>query len=175
MDVVSAFIPDAKPSELVEPRMSPFDDPAVESEAAAVFGPAFRDKGFNPAVAESFAVGFGIVSSVGVEGIRSPARTTGFPPHGRNGIDQGNELGHIVGVGASERGGQGNPLAIGDHVVLTARLRAIRGIRAGFRPPKRARTEQLSVAEVDQSIASACPNSSSRACQIFCQTPAVCQ
>jgi hypothetical protein len=52
---------------------------------------------------------------------------------------------------------------------------AIRGIRSGARPPKMARTEQLSKATFDQSISSATPSSSSRACQIFSQTPAFCQ
>ncbi len=52
---------------------------------------------------------------------------------------------------------------------------SIREIRAGFCPPKTARTEQLSIADVDQSIWSADPSSSKRSFHIFFHTPATCQ
>ncbi len=52
---------------------------------------------------------------------------------------------------------------------------SIRGIGARFDHPKSARTEQMSIAEVDQSMRSPCPSSSSRTSEISCQTPAACQ
>jgi hypothetical protein len=60
-------------------------------------------------------------------------------------------------------------------VTLRAILASIRWIRPRLRPPKTARTLQLSTADVLQSIASASPSSSRSRRQTFLHTPATCQ
>jgi hypothetical protein len=60
-------------------------------------------------------------------------------------------------------------------VALRASFAPIRGIGAGFRPPKTARTEQLSTTAALQSSASAKPSSSSSNFQMAPHTPATCQ
>jgi hypothetical protein len=92
-----------------------------------------------------------------------------------NRIHQGQRDLRIVNIGPRVLHGQRGSLSVHNQMTLRTILAPIRGIRAGLRPPKSARTEQLSKAEVDQSMASACPNSFRRACQIFCQMPAACQ
>ena len=51
MDVGSAVVADEEPFELVEPGEGALDDPAVASDAGAVFGLATRDLGGDPALA----------------------------------------------------------------------------------------------------------------------------
>jgi hypothetical protein len=60
-------------------------------------------------------------------------------------------------------------------VPLRAVFPAVGGIGASLRPPKTARTEQLSKIALDQSISPANPSSSKSSRQTFSQTPAACQ
>jgi hypothetical protein len=93
----------------------------------------------------------------------------------RNRVHQRNSHLRIVAVRARMGNRQRRAVAVHHQMTFRAILAPIRGIRAGFCPPKTARTEQLSMADVDQSIRSANPNSSKRSLHIFFQTPAKCQ
>jgi hypothetical protein len=78
-----------------------------------------------------------------------------------------------VGAGVSDR--KRRPLAVADNLPLRAMFAAIGGVWPGLRPPKSARTEQLSSATLDPSISFASPSSSSNTRQTFSHTPAKCQ
>jgi hypothetical protein len=58
---------------------------------------------------------------------------------------------------------------------LRAVFPTVGGIGASLRPPKTARTEQLSKIALDQSISPASPSSSKSSRQTFSHTPAACQ
>ena len=176
MDVVTLLIPHAQTSLTEEPIKGRFNHIAVLPEPTAMFRIALGDQGCHSALTQWLTNLFlRVVGTIRENFIRTLTRPT--PPllDAWNPVHQGNGHFRIVNIGPRVLKGQRSPLPIHNQMALRTVFAPIRGIRAGFRPPKRARTEQLSIAEVDQSIASACPNSSSRACQIFCQTPAVCQ
>lgn len=76
VNVGSTFKPDAKTMETMEPRVSPFNDPAKFSEAAAVFGAALRDRRFDATFAQSLTVPVGIVATIGIGDLRLLKRPT---------------------------------------------------------------------------------------------------
>ena len=176
MNVVPFFIPYTQPSLIEQPSKRCFDHVAEPAKAAAVFRIAFGDQRLGLTLTQRFTnLLLGIVSAVRQHFVRTPAGTPAWLLDRWNCVHQGNGHFRIMNIGSGMLNSQGDPLAVNNQMPLRAILAPIRGIRACFRPPKRARTEQLSMAEVDQSIPSAKPNSSSRVCQIFCQTPAACQ
>ncbi|MGF6472749.1 hypothetical protein QFZ89_008000 [Paraburkholderia youngii] len=67
MNVSSAFETNAKTTETMEPRMSPFDDPPEFAEASVVFSAALGDDRSDPVLAKSAAMRVGIVASVCVD------------------------------------------------------------------------------------------------------------
>ena len=120
-------------------------------------------------------LGLRIVGTVAQQFIRAFARPTTRLFDRRNVINQGNGHLGVVAVCARVRNGQWRALTVDDQMALRAIFASIRRIWASFRPPKSARTEQLSMADVDQSIWSASPISSKRSFHTCFQTPARCQ
>ena len=116
-----------------------------------------------------------VVGRVGISLVRTLSPTTSRLLDGGNCINQRDRSLRIMHVGAGMFHRQGRARSVADNMPFQAILAAIRGIRAGARPPKMARTEQLSMATFDQSILSASPNSSSNKRHTFSQTPARCQ
>src|SRR5512143_462802 len=155
MYVGAALVPDAQASILMHPGMGSFHHPTVEAQAAPVLGVAFRQDGFDMSGEEFLAVRFGVVAAVSQHGVRPVPRSARPPAESGDRVHEGQELRDIVGVGPRQDRGQREALTVSDHMVLAARLGAIRGIRAGFRPPKTARTDELSTTARDQSIWSA--------------------
>jgi hypothetical protein len=176
MNVVPLFIPHPQAPLMEEPIKGGFHHIAVLPQPAAMFGVALRDPGCHSALTQWLTnLLLRIVGPIRQHFIRTLTRPT--PPllDAWNPIHQSQGHFRIVNMGPRMLHGQRSPSPIHNQMAFRTVLAPVRGIRPGFRPPKRARTEQLSMAEVDQSMASACPNSSSRACHIFCQTPAACQ
>jgi hypothetical protein len=58
----------------------------------------------------------------------------------------------IVSIGTAELNGKWNSTSIADQVTLTAKFRSVSWIWSRLRPPKTARTEQLSTTALDQTI-----------------------
>jgi hypothetical protein len=176
MNIITFFVPYAQPSLIEQPIKRCFDHVAELTKAAAVFRIALSDQWFRLTLTQRFTNLFlGIIGAIRQHFVRTPAGTSAWLLDGRNSIDQGNGHFRIMNICARVLNSQRGALAVNNQMTLRAILAPICGIRACFRPPKRARTEQLSMAEVDQSMASAKPNSSNRACHIFCQIPTVCQ
>ena len=176
MYIVPFFIPYTQASLIEQPSERCFNHVAEPAKATAVFRIALGDQRLGLTLTQRLTNLFlGVVSAVREHFVRTPAGTSAWLLDGWNGVHQGNGHFRIMNIGSGVLHSQRDPLAVHNQMPLRAILAPIRGIRACFRPPKRARTEQLSMAEVDQSIPSAKPNSSSRVCQIFCQTPAACQ
>lgn len=175
MDLWASFVPNTKATELVQPREGSFHHPSGDPEATAVFGSPFRENGRDLPVTECLAMGFGVIPAVALERLWFLPGPPRLAPDWRNRLHQGQELGHIVGIGPGEEGRQGNALGLRDDVVLAAQLPPIRRIRARFFPPPTARTEALSTTARDQSIWSASRSLARRRAWIFRHTPARCQ
>ncbi len=176
MDVVPFFVADSQAALLEEPREDPFDHVAVFSQTATVLGVSFGNVGRDAALSQwSANFLFGIVGAICEGFVRSSPPSATRTLDGGDSVDQWDRLFGVMHVRAGLDERQRCPVAVADHMTLRAVLAAIRGIGASLRPPKSARTEQLSNTTWDQSIASASPSSSSNTCHTFCQTPATCQ
>src|SRR5262249_46633952 len=77
----------------------------------------------------------------------------------------------VVDVGRGHPAGERDPAAVGQQVVLAPGLPAVGGVRAGVRPPKTARTLELSITARDQSSLPALSSRSRSAAWIFSQVP----
>ena len=176
MDIVSFLIPHTEPTLLEQPRKGAFHNPTDLPQAASVLGIAAGNHRTDAALPQRLAdLLFGVVRAVGIDRRRPFAGAAARTPDRLNGVYQRNGHGRVVDIRTGVPNGQRRPLAVHDHMPFRAVLSAIRGVWTRLRPPKSARTEQLSIAAADQSMASAWPNSSSKACQTLSQTPAACQ
>jgi len=176
MNVVTLFISNTQPPLIKKPIKGSFNDIAEFSKAASVFGVTFGDQRYYvtlPQWATNFC--FRIVGTIRQYFIGSSSWSASWLFDGRNAINQGNRHFRVMHVGAGMFNRKRCPLTIYNQMTFRAVFASICGVWASFRPPKSARTEQLSMADVDQSIASDKPNSSSKAPHTFCQTPSFCQ
>jgi hypothetical protein len=147
----------------------------MHTQPAAVFCIAFGQQWFDFSLSELFSMRLRIVATIALDTRRTLSRTTSLSPYRTNAIDQRNQLSDIIPIGARQDDGQRDSLGVGDDMVLTATLPAIRRIRAGFLPPLTALRAALSTIARDQSIWSArCNFSSSSWCNLS-HTPAFCQ
>ena len=174
MDVGAAFIPNAEAAELMQPRQGSFYDPSVHAESAAMIGSTARQYGLHAQLYERIAMRIGMIGSISLNTIGAPTGPSALTGDGRNRTNQRQKLGYVVPVRAGKNGGERNTIRIGDDMVLRAVFPAIRGVRAGLRPPKTARTEALSTTARDQSILSASRSRLSSTWCMSCQTPASC-
>jgi len=97
-----------------------------------------------------------------------------FACYWRDGNDERNELGYIMGIGRRERRRERDTPCIAEEVVLAACFAPVSGIRSGFFPPCMARTEELSTTVRDHSIWSAACNRVSNTRCNRAHTPARC-
>ena len=176
MNVVAFLVAESQPTLDEEPEEYAFDHTTMFAQPTAVFHSAFGDERLNAAIAQGLAdFVFGVVGPVGKQLFGTATTPSSGALNGRNSIDQRDGWPRIVDVRARVLDRQRNALAIADDMPLRAVLAAVRGIGTSLCPPKTARTEQLSTTALDQSIASATPNSSSKTRHTFSQTPAKCQ
>ena len=172
MDVGAFFIAHAESAVLMKPTVRPLHDPALHSQAAAVFRAAAGQMRRNTALAKGPSMRLGVIGPIGIRGVRTMARTARLTVDRGNGINQWNQLRDIVTVRAGDRRRQRDAVAVREDVVLRAGLAPIGRIRAGLVPPKTARTLELSMIARDQSIWSAWFNKSSSTRWITSHTPA---
>src|SRR6478672_4826883 len=176
MDVVALLIANTKTTLFEQPGEHALDDAAIPTQATPVFRVAFGNQRLDATRAKGLAnLRFGIVSLVTEHFLGPATASTARLLDGRDGINQRNGLLRIVDVRGSVDQGQRCAFAIGGHVPFRPVFPAIGGIRASLRPPKTARTEQLSKIALDQSISPANPSSSNSSRHTFSQTPAACQ
>jgi len=176
MNIISLFVSYTESSLLEQPRERRFHHPADFSKSATMVGIALRDHRHNPQATQGFADLFlSIVCSICVNRFGAFARAALRTFNRFNRMNQRHRHFRVVDVGPRVLDSQRRTVTVHNQMTFRAIFASIRGIRPCFLPPKMARTEQLSIAAADQSTASAWPNSSSKACQTFFQTPATCQ
>jgi len=174
VDVRTSLKANSQATELVKPTVRALDDPAKDAEAATVFCVPLGQHGLNVTTSQTFPMRLGIIRPIALNPPRTPPPAA-LGAYLGNRIDQGNQLRYVVGVGARERGCQRDAVGVAEHMMLRARFAAIRGIWAGLRPPKTARTDVLSTTARDQSSCAAFSNFCSSTRWILAHTPVSCQ
>lgn len=147
-----ALVAGPQTAEVVQPGEAALDHPALLAQARAVIAAAPGDHGLDPARAKLAAVLVEVISAVGEQSSRKPARSTAATCDRLEAVDQGQKLGDVVAVAAGKRDGQRDSVGVGQQVMLGAGARAVDWRRAGVTPPCKARTWLPSTAAVDQSI-----------------------
>jgi hypothetical protein len=176
MNVVSLFIADAQTPPLEQPLEASFHDVPERAQPAAVLIVPVANRGYDPPSCQRFAdLILSVIRQVCQHFVgTAPATAIGLVDRWKR-IDEGDGALRIVHIRARVLNRERNAAGIGDQMTLRAVLSAIRGVWAGFLPPKRARTEQLSMTAQDKSTSPAAPSSLRKIFQIFSQTPASCQ
>ena len=175
MNVRSAFEADAKTTETMEPRMSPFDDPTEFAEAAAVCGAASGNDRSDAAFAKSAAMRVGIVATVGVEDLGLAKQSAASAANWRDSVDQRQQLRDIVAVRTGQDHANRNAVRVYEDVVFGPWSCAIGGVWPSFWPAPTARTDDESTAAYEKS---SWPDSRSLSSSSPCNlshTPACCQ
>lgn len=174
MNKVQPFVAHLQAPELVQPRERAFDDPARLAQSAAMRGTPLRQNRRNAQSALRAAMGAGVVGTVALDTIGALSGAPAAARKRRDRSDERNELGYIMGIGRRERRRERDAPCVADEVVLAARFAPVSGIGAGFFPPCRARTEELSTIVRDHSICSAACNRVSNTRCNRAHTPARC-
>ena len=112
MGLVAAVGAKEESAAVVQPGEGPFDDPALTSEAGAVFGLASRDHRLDSALPDEATVLVVVVAAVGDEAVGSSPRPTDTAAHRRHPVEQREQLGDVVAVAARKRPGQRQPAAV---------------------------------------------------------------
>src|SRR5262245_6436628 len=120
MDIGAAFVAYAESSMLMKPSDRSFDHPAGLPQSTAMFGEATPKFRFNAPTSQLPLMGAGTVSAIALNGCRAAARSTGLAGDVRDGVNQRQQLRHVVSVGPRERHGQGNARGVGQHMMLAA-------------------------------------------------------
>jgi hypothetical protein len=135
VDVAASFIASGEPAEGVQPGEGAFDDPAPAAEAGAVRGLAARDAVLDAALAQQPAMGVGVIAAVGDQQRGTLAGSSGTPADARDAIEQREQLGDVVAVGAGHRPAERQPDGVDDQMVFRAQPPTIDRARARLRAP----------------------------------------
>ena len=138
MDVGSSFVADAQAAVLVEAGEGALNDPALAAEAGAVFAALLGDQRSDPFAAQVVAGCLPLVAAVAEDGSRAAFRPAALAAHGRNRLDERDQLGAVVAVGGGEQAGEWDPAGVRDQLVLGAALAPVDRAGAGFGAPKTA-------------------------------------
>lgn len=152
MDAPTALETNTQTTEVMQPGMSALDHPTVLAQTAATFGSTFSNDRLDAAFAQLLAMWFGVIAAIGIDGTRLLQRSATHAPDRRNDINQGQQLRDVVGVRASQDGGNRDAVGVGCDVVLGFWSRAIRGVRARFSPAPTARIDEYLTTTREKSI-----------------------
>ncbi len=172
VDVGSPFPAGAEPAEAVEPGDGALDHPPVGAQAGAMHGSASGDGGDDAAGADLVAVDVVVVAAVGEQRVGSASRVSDAAAHGRDGVEQGQELGDVVAVAAGQQDSERSAVTVGDHVVLRPGPAPVDRRRARAEPPFSALTCEESTTHLDQSSRAAALSSARSTSCSRCHTPA---
>jgi len=120
-------------------------------------------------------VGFGVIATVSLDAVGALARFSNFAAYRGERLGQGQQLGNIMGVRASQDKRKRNAVGVAEHMMLSPRFAPTRRVRPRFLPPKTARSEEEFTSAGDQSMASALCKRARRATWILAHTPSCCQ
>ena len=135
MCLVVAVGAEQQAAAVVEPGEGAFDDPAVAAEPGAVLCLAAGDDRFDAALPDEPAVFVVVVAAVGEQCLGSASGPADAAADGRHAVEQFDQLGDVVAVGAGERPGERDAAAVYEEVVLAAATAPVDGAGTRFRAP----------------------------------------
>ena len=112
MNAGLTFVTHVETAKSVQPGQRALHDPARASQAAAVWRPALGELGIDAAPMQLVAMRLRIVSSVTLDEAGFAPGAPGTAAQRWNGVDQRQQLGNVVSVGAREQCGQRDPARI---------------------------------------------------------------
>ncbi len=118
MDLGPTVVADEQALEVVQPGEGALDHPAGTAEPRAVLGLAAGDHGRDASLADEAAVGVVVVAAISKDGVGAKAGSTDGAAHGRDLVEQRDQLGDVVTVATRERPGERDPAAVDQEVVL---------------------------------------------------------
>ena len=135
MGFVAAIGAEQESSAVVEPGEGALDDPAVASNAGAVFGPAAGDHRLDPPLPDQQAVLVVVVAAVSDHAVGPPPRPAGPASYRRHLIEQRQQLSDVVAITARERPGERQSGAVYEQVLLAAAAAPVDGAWTCLRAP----------------------------------------
>jgi hypothetical protein len=102
VDVGAAFVADAQSAVLMQPGDRALDDPALLAEPGAVRGRLVRDQRSDLLAPQLLARGFALVAAVADDAGGAALGPTAFAAHGRNRLDERDELEAVIAVGGGQ-------------------------------------------------------------------------
>ena len=175
MNLRAFFATNSKPSVLVQPRNCSLNNPTIYTQTASVFGSTFCQNRLDTFLTKLMTMRFGIVSPIPKNTVRFATRPTNFACYRRNTIHQRQQLCNIMPISSGQFYRQWKPISVSYQMMFRPCFAAVRGVWAGFRPPKTARTEEESTMAREKSICSAWRSLLSKVWCILSHTPAFCQ
>jgi hypothetical protein len=146
VDVRAALIADGEATESMKPGQRPLHDPPVSPQLLLRLDAAPRDPRSDASGATSPSTAREVVALVGMKLRRPLPRRSAPATHGPHTVEQVLESLGVVLVRGAELNGEGDALRGYQHMMLRARLPAIRRIRASFVAPLLAGTLEASSA-----------------------------
>jgi hypothetical protein len=137
MNICTPLVAYPQPAPLRQPCQGAFHHPAIDTQATAMACAAFGQHGGNSQGSQLLPMGLRIIAPVPLDTVRPPSGAPTLAPHGRDSLQQGQQLGHIVPMRPGYQRRQWNALGISEHMMLTAALPTIGRIGTGFFPHRR--------------------------------------
>ena len=160
---------------MMQPGMCTLDNPTHFAKATAVRVATPGDASGDAALVKHASVFVVVVTAVSVDAARTAQRSSAPAADRHDGLNQRNELGDVVTIGASQDCRDWRSVGVGGEVVLGSGSRSIGGVRTSFSPAPTARIEDESTTTREKSILSTARNlARSTACKRS-HTPACCQ
>ncbi len=106
MNVCTALETNTETTEVMQPGMRAFDDPAIFAKAAAMFGTALGDHRLDTAIAQRASMSLRVVTAIGVDHTRSLQWVAAQSANRRNRVDQRQQLRDVVDVRAGQDRGE---------------------------------------------------------------------
>lgn len=125
MNVRTSLETNTEATEVMQPSMRAFDDPAIFAKATAMFGTALGDHRLDTAIAQRLPMSLGIVTTIGIDHTRSVQWVAAQSANRRNRVDQRQQLRDVIDVRAGQDRGERRAVGVGDDVVLGTGSRAI--------------------------------------------------
>src|ERR1700733_8026681 len=154
MDIIAFVETRSQASELMEQRQRLLHNVSKDAQAAAMWRSPSRDDRTDMTPRQLHSVRIGVVTPVGHDLLRLAQRRARLAGNRRNCIDQGNQLRHVVAVGAGEDSGKRCPARINDDVVFRPVFPAVHGAWSRFFPPCTERIDDESTMTREKSIRS---------------------
>ncbi len=174
MHVCPTFVTHAQPAELVQPGECALNDPPRHAQMAAVGGTPLGDLRQNAATPQEAPAFFAVVPAIGLHATRFLQRSAAPAGDRGDAMEQRQQLGGVVPVGASQDDVERCAVGVDEQVVLAARLAAVGRVRSSFFPPCTARTDELSAITREKSRRCAPRSLFNRTRCSLSHTPACC-